>query len=369
MTLLSLDTVVPRLLERKALRAADIMAGPFRVEDRSRRNRNFKVVPAKAPGLLVKQATDEHSRATVKVEGKLLAAARRDPAFKQARWFFPQHVADDAKDGLLVTRLVHPATSLRKYHLNAGDPRFHVDAAETAAHVLAGWHLAGAKALREGRLKFLPRDPPGCWGILETFARTPTQEVSPTWEQFGRALHERVTFRDRVEPLRKRWSEFDGVVHGDARWENFLLTSGAAPTRDLNVRLIDWELASRGDEAWDLAVFLVEYLRFWQAQGAWGTARTLAEAEQGNRFPLRKVHPASRAFWRAYVTRRRWGRDREKAARSRVGEYLPFALLWMGAETLLGQPTLPPAALVAIDLAQQAADDPKRCMAAWWGLR
>ena len=81
----------------------------LRLEDRSRRNRNFKVVRADGTGLLVKQGADEHARGTVRVEARLLAAIRRNPSLARVRWLAPEHVASD--EGLLVTRLVHPATS------------------------------------------------------------------------------------------------------------------------------------------------------------------------------------------------------------------------------------------------------------------
>ena len=53
------------------------------------------------------------------------------------------------------------------------------------------------------------------------------------------------------------------LVHGDLRWENCLTLPAPDAKRRTRLLLIDWELAGRGDPAFDVATVITSYLQVW----------------------------------------------------------------------------------------------------------
>jgi aminoglycoside phosphotransferase (APT) family kinase protein len=91
-----------------------------------------------------------------------------------------------------------------------------------------------------------------------------------------------------------------GVVHGDLRWENCLALPAPGARRRTRVLLVDWELAGRGDPAFDVGSVLAEYLRVWV-----GSVPIVEPVDPGRlvtraRHPLASMRPAIHAFWSAY---------------------------------------------------------------------
>ena len=91
-----------------------------------------------------------------------------------------------------------------------------------------------------------------------------------------------------------------GVVHADLRWENCLALPAPGARRRTRVLLVDWELAGRGDPAFDVGSVLAEYLRVWV-----GSVPIVEPVDPGRlvaraRHPLASMRPAIHAFWSAY---------------------------------------------------------------------
>lgn len=94
---------------------------------------------------------------------------------------------------------------------------------------------------------------------------------------------------------------YRGVVHADLRWENCLALPAPGARRLTRVLLVDWELAGRGDPAFDIGSVLAEYLRVWV-----GSVPIVEPVDPGRliaraRHPLASMRPAIQAFWSAYV--------------------------------------------------------------------
>lgn len=368
--LVSLDNVVPYLLQAQLLSSADAVDRDLEVEDRTRRNRNFKVVRAEGPGLLVKQSgnpNDEGMRATLEAEAELLRAVALDPSLRPARWFAPAFVHHLRRDAVLVTELVHPATSMTKDHLNGGDVHFPEDAAVTAGRILATFHETLGAAARAGHLPFVPRTVPYAWTSRDAFRR-PAREVGAASATFGKLLDEHAGFYDRLPALRERWAASDGVVHGDVRWDNFLLTAGPAPADNLNLRLIDWELVTRGDPAWDVSAFLAEYVRFWFSTTMMHRTTDLDDVRRRAPVPLERCHASARAFVAAYARRRRLAEKGRRELLARIHDYFPFNLVVIGFENLQRQTHVPGVSRAALTMAARAAEEPAAALAEWLGL-
>jgi hypothetical protein len=87
--------------------------------------------------------------------------------------------------------------------------------------------------------------------------------------------------RRALEELRNNW-QANTLIHGDARPENFVFS------RPFEVRLVDWELASVGDAAWDCANVMQYYWTQWVLTG-WPAPQTWSA-----------LTCALQSFWAAY---------------------------------------------------------------------
>jgi hypothetical protein len=236
--------------------------------DRSRSHRVTLALVTGAPGVVVKQVDPLAAAAgrelwreavvhELAVDRSPLAAAL--PALRH--W--------DPERGLLVLDLVRPGETLSARALRLGAPEPLLASALGA--MLAGIHRSTAGRVATAALG---SDPP--WA-LTVFER---DRVEWVWEDPGMravlaAVPQAGAVAAALRTAAEHWHE-RCLVHGDIRAENCLVdeTGTGAPT----LKLVDWELACKGDPAWDVACGLAE----------------LAS-------PLGGTHVARRALWEAYL--------------------------------------------------------------------
>lgn len=368
---LTLETIVPYLLENQLVSARDVVEGNFTIQDRSRRNRNFAArTGEEGRGLLVKQAGsfhDAHAVATVRIEAALTRSLAEEAAFEDVRDAAPEFVHYDRERHVLVTALIEPATSMTKFHQNLGKPVFPADSADAAASVLARFHDAASDAARAGLMPFLGHDIPFAWKIGEWCSGPRTRDAAINEREYA-TLVRGMRFWKRVPAMQARWLKQDGVVHGDPRWDNLLLTAGEGAHGGLNVRLIDWEFAGRGDPTWDATFYLAEHLRFWLWSARGKPGRGLEDVEKRATFKLPRAHAGARRFWRSYARARRWSPAARARAFARLREFLPFHLALFGYEGVHGSRDLPAPCRAAAEMAVLADEDPDRCLERWLGI-
>jgi aminoglycoside phosphotransferase (APT) family kinase protein len=366
--IVTLETLLRYLLDNQVLTTADLVDDPaLWVEDRSRRNRNFKVLRGGEPRFMVKQAgsLDPEVTATLRAEADLLEAVAHDSHFKPIRWFSPRLVHYDAPNHVLVTELVHPATSLNKYHLNQGSIAFPLPMAQTAGRILANFHATCTRAVRGGYVDFLKPNVPFAFRLQQVAKMS--DEMGEASRQFFVELRQTALYGN-LPAIQEMVAASHDVVHGDVRWDNILLTHGSAPADNMNARLIDWELVAIGDAAWDVTTYLAEYVRFWLSTVGMlvKDPGDLAAAEGA--FRLEESHRSANAFLAAYQ-RRRGLRGRQRASLlNRVALYLPYAVMMVAFEATQRQSQMPYHSRVGLRMAQEAYADPFGCLAEWFGL-
>src|SRR5581483_515961 len=332
---LALEGVPSYLLRRGLVPRSTLVHGPLRVEGRSRRNRNYKVLLPRG-GLLVKQAGDPQDpvwRRALRAEADVVRVLASHP--RTRRWT-PGFVHHDAGRAILVTRLLRPATTLSKYHLNLGDVRFPADAARTAARALAAAHAVGARALASGRLAAPPRNLPAAWKLAGIPGLPPPKPGGAADAEYFRLLRREAPFY-----------------------------AGVRAEGELNLRLVDWEMWGQGDPAWDVACHLAEHVRFWYGAGLLHNAETLEQMRERVPFPVSRAHEACRAFLHAYAREAATPRG---ALLARALEYAPFCLALVGFESLQRRDQMPAGARVAVALANAAAEYPKAYAREWLGV-
>jgi len=119
------------------------------------------------------------------------------------------------------------------------------------------------------------------------------RRISSANLQMTRMIQESRSLCRAFADLAASWTT-SALIHNDLRWENCLLSRGR------KLKLVDWELAGRGDPAWDVGTIFSNFLARWLFSMTFdrgaspGLRRTAHE-------PLAPMHAAMRRFWRAYT--------------------------------------------------------------------
>jgi aminoglycoside phosphotransferase (APT) family kinase protein len=351
--------VVPYLVRRGLLEAS--ASAQASIEDCSRRNRTFKVRMGRRGGWLLKQAnrpSDLAWRSVVVKEGRLVAALRAE---KRLRPFLVPVRLIDARRGVVVSALLDPCTSMTKYHLSGGKVRFGAEGGAILGTLLAAVHATPAPPS-------VPRREPLAWDPLARIERM-GPDASASLLELADMLRTRPGLGDALERARAHGGAHDTLLHGDARWDNVLPVAGTPRQTPLNARVIDWEMATRGDPAWDLACALSEYVRFWFHPLRGVRVRSLAHAKALAPFTFREFHRSARALWRSYAVGTAQRRHEGAELLDRTMEHLPLALVALAWEDAATQHELPGTALAALQMAVGVHERLAACSEALFGLR
>lgn len=371
---LDIDSLMPYLLDRGVIGAREVIAGDTVIYEGTSRNRNFKVIVGDG-GLLVKQPqdhADEGLSKSVKLEGRLLSSLPLHVEWQKFVDYAPTVVQYDEASNILATRLIHPATSMSKLFLNGGQTSFHREGEESAARLMARFHAASGLALERGKLEWVGTDLPiGLKHVRTIEWRAQSEPVAQAFLDATKGS----TIDPKTSPFANQeamWNEhLTGVVHGDPRWENFLLREGKRSNGDLHLTLVDWELISKGDPAYDVAGFLTEHLRFLLLFAAHKDIARVEDFEGAVPFAPEAMKGPCREFWTAYCKARRFRGATLEKFRSRVKQYVaPYASLIAWETSLAGgtATALSATAHKAVEFAIMIAEDPDKYTGEWFGL-
>jgi hypothetical protein len=238
--LLTADTVAGYLRDR-GLRTVE-RGAPVHARDLSRRNHNLAVEIDGRPVWLVKQIQHDTPEvvASLAREAQCYRAAEGDGPLADLRPLMPECAHFDSLHSILVIGFLD-GVNAADAHSRVGP--FEPRVAEELGRVLARLHRATLIAS-------LPGDLPWVLRPLDSGWRTSARAC------FLAFFHAQSAVARALEELRSSWQR-NTLIHGDARPENFVLC------RPFAARLVDWELADRGDAAWDCANVMQYYWSQW----------------------------------------------------------------------------------------------------------
>lgn len=293
--MLDLADVASYLIARKLLNARAVVHGGLRVRDESRLNRVFVVTADGQRSLVLKHAGGD-GQARVSREAAVLERLwSLDDRSSLAR-FLPPVVRYDNAEGVLVLEATHDARDLASHHAGG---RFSCVLAREMGRALARLHAIPPSAVSD-----LQSPPDLTWSLrvhepdLDSLLTSSGAAIELT-----RMIQASDELQTTLDELVASWTE-DAVIHGDVRWDNCLAYRSNGSNRWTRAQLIDWELCGAGDPAWDIGSFLAEYMC------AWLRSIPIADPLEPGRLlvhavrPLRRMRPAMRAFWDAYVRQR-----------------------------------------------------------------
>lgn len=319
---LDVDSAVFYFLKRGLIETEAIVAGDLRFRSALRRNRNLRVESRRGACYLFKEPDPaEHGGdRTLATEAGFYSLSWREPAAAPVAAFLPRLYHHDADGPRLVLELFADARNLEQElaaHSSDGLP---LDPWRSLGKALGTVHAVfrGDDLAEHPFVAGLHADAP--W--ILTIHRPHPDLISRLHSAHLRTLRILQTeepLAARLHALLPRW-RVETLIHGDVKSDNFLVLP--EDKDGPGVRLVDWELAQRGDPAWDVAAALQEVLVFWIRHMPQDVELEAGERVSRARYPLAVLQPAVRAFWHSY--RQSAGLD-PAAAGELLGRAVPFS--------------------------------------------
>jgi len=318
------NDLVHYLLERGLLTPEAVVAGRLTVVPTVRRNNNFSIVCTGGPSYFVKslQPSAAQGMETLRQEASLYSVARAEEALGPLRDVIPAFHLYDPQRSLLVVEHIPNAKTISEVHMQLGEAAEWI--AEMLGRALAAIHRAAAEAL--------PRIDPNAFRRITPWALS-LHQITPSFGQPGMQLQTLLLtypeYGQALDAMRASWRP-NTVVHGDMKFDNCLLTDIDG---DRRLRIVDWELADLGEDLWDVAGILQNYL-YWsavstQTTGAWSVA-----------MPFEKLQPAMAAFWNAWAAARGVPEGDLMTQLERATSFAAARLLQSVMEMLVVTPTM-----------------------------
>lgn len=350
--LLSARTVVPYLLQQGALAAEAVVEGDVMVVEVPRRNRNYKVVRLQGHGLFVKQIAswDAVSIATLQREAACYRLAASSAELQQLAALLPRFGFYDPQRHVLVIELLTEGEDLAAYHRRRG--QFPEAVAARLGEALGGYHRHGRLPARADGF---PRAVP--WVLSFPEQAEVAGALSPANRQLLDVLQRHAGFHAALGELRAQWRPIC-LIHGDMKWDNCLVVPRSADADEVEIKVVDWELADLGDPCWDVGAIFQAYLAFWifsMPMRQLPPARLLALAEH----PLERMQPAIGAFWQAYRRARELDAGAADATLQLSMRYAAARMIQTAYEAMFQQPQLTPAMYLLLQMSLNVLTRPR----------
>jgi hypothetical protein len=369
------ETVAHYLLGRGLLSFDSVVDGDLLVVEATSRNRNFKVIRAENPGYFVKQVKtfDAQAVETMRYETACYWLSHHDPDFEPLRALMPKFYDSDPARHALVIELLPEGGSLSDYHRQLGS--FPVEVGVQLGRILGTYQREMGRRLRDDGAKsnsFARRVP---WILsLHQLNQNIFGQLSAANTQVLNIVQSYPDFPATLDRLRERW-RFDSLIHGDIKWDNLHVTvdSDGEENKEgangkMNLRLIDWELADFGDACWDAGAVFQSYLSFWVFSMP-AVAGVPAEQLVGSaQFPVERMQPAIRAFWKTYVETRGLNHEEARDALERSVSYGAARMIQTAYEYMFHAPQITTSALYLLQLSLNILKSPREATASLLAL-
>ncbi|HWB86862.1 MAG TPA: aminoglycoside phosphotransferase family protein [Bryobacteraceae bacterium] len=352
------------LLGRELLGRAAIVDGDLRIVEASRRNRNFKVMGEPDRSYLLKQGLDADARATVAYEAAVYRFLEDFPDAGDFRCHVPRYVDYDAQEGILILELLNDSQDFREYHTRQG--HFSITLAAALGSCLSKLHRSAAAALPRVRESGLARPKPWVLSLhqpgLDVFRRTSNANL-----HLIRTVQQTAEISRVLAELRESW-RVDSLIHNDIKWDNCLVRAPSTLRHKFEFKLIDWEFATVGDSAWDAGSVFSSYLSFWLSSVPVSGGEPPDRFLELARYPLERMQPAIRAYWRNYVLGMGFGEAEAQERLFRAVRYAAARLVQTAFEQLQYSTNLTGNAICLLQLSANIMQRPREAIAHLLGI-
>lgn len=297
---LTSKNIVYYLLERGLITFQSVVDGGFMVVEASRRNRNFKVIRKHNPSYFVKQVKSWEPQAITSLqrEANCYWLAQSDPDFAPLAFLLSQYYFFDQSRYILIIEMLPEAESLHEHHARLG--KFPVKIANQLGKILGGYHQQAGKKLQNNQQSAIfPKMAPWILSAHQQNSQLFNLQ-SAGGSQILSIIQDYPELHQELDKIRNRW-QFNSLIHGDMKWDNFIVYPEEGKEDKLNLKLVDWELADIGDSDWDVGGILQSYISFWIMSIQIAQETPPAQFVDLAHYPLEDMQPAIQAFWNSYT--------------------------------------------------------------------
>jgi hypothetical protein len=294
--------VVHELIRRGLLRKSEILDGGVTVADSTSRHRNALVMRHAGPGYFVKEAvpTQPMSVQTLMREAATYALVHQsDGALAPLAALMPQLRVWDPAQRLLILELLPGAENLGAHARRTNT--FSEPLAERFGRALATYHQHAAGTMTQATHGHIfPCTIP--WALtISQQTQSSVANLSAANAQMLSLIQRYPNFPRRLETLQAGWRR-DTLIHGDMKFENCVLAYAKGADADPEIKVVDWEIADLGDPRWDVGSMLQSWLSYWIfSMPADGVVNDPEQLVARAHYPLERMRPAIRAFWKSYA--------------------------------------------------------------------
>lgn len=363
---LTVDTVVPYLIEHGLVSVDAIVEGDLEIVDAGRRNQNLKVIRRRGPSYLIKQPGEGErgTQMTLRVEAAFYRHCHLDPGIDDMRSLLPRLHHADADRGTLTIELIDGRPLWGNY-AQVPSAEFLARFAAPLGHAIGTMHrafrepAARATEWRSG----LYAGPPWFFGM-----QRPTPDIFAALSSANihvlRVVQRSAQIASALDELAAEWSP-DTLIHNDLKGDNVLVSEESQQPR---VRVVDWEMLQFGDAAWDVGCMFRDFLGYWLLSVPLTSDLTTEQMLERCTWPLSLLHPAARAFWQAYRTSAQLDADASGAFLLRAMRYAATRLAQGAYELSLTHQQASNLALAMLQLAANILTDPREASLHLFGI-
>lgn len=361
--------VLDELIRRGLLPKSAIMDGDVIIADSTSRHRNALVIRRGGPGYFVKEAipTQAMSLQTLMREAATYACVQQaNGALAPLAALMPRFHLFDPVQHLLVLELLPDAENLGAHARRT--QQFPETLAAEFGRALATYHRRAAGTLSmatHGRI--FPGMIP--WALtLSRQAESSIANLSAANAQMLSLIQRYPNFPKRLDALQAAWRR-DTLIHGDLKFENCVVSYPNGVSGAAQIKVVDWEIADIGDARWDVGSMLQAWLSYWifsmPADGAATDPSQLAARAQ---FPLERMQPAIRAFWRAYTEGMGIAGDAARDLLDTCAAFGAARMVQTVFESMYQMPQLTPHAIFMLQVSLNVLEDSRGAVSELLGL-
>lgn len=362
-SVLSDEGVVDYLVRRKLVTAADAINGTLTVRNVSRRNHVFAITRESGDSYLLKQGIGQDRISTIRNEAWAYETLARESG--EFAGYVPRCRGYDPAKHILAVQFVKDGENLWNYCTK--HHRFPASIGAELGRVLGVLHRTTKGRSRPAPRASNPRSIP--WVFSETRPAARVLWTSSAGRiQLIKLLQRFRQFRRHFDRLCREWKT-ESFTHFDLRWDNCIVVSGAEGLNgQIGLKIVDWEMARRGDPRWDVGAVFSGFLSFWVSSipvtGDCPPDRYLDAAEM----PLERLQPAIRAFWASYKREMGISEGASGEWLLRAVEYAACQLVQTAAEHAQETPGLTGGALCLLQLCLNILRHPRKATAELLGI-
>jgi 5-methylthioribose kinase len=360
------SSIVHYLLERGFLTFESVVDGDVVVAEATSRHRNFVVIRKHKFSYFVKQIQDWQPEAATTLQREALCyqLAQRELTLAPLAPLMPKYHAFDSRRGILILELLPEAENLSVYHRRLG--KFPTEVAAKLGHALGTYHRAIGTSLQDSpHYSAFPKQVPWIFSFHQGVS--PFNSLSGANSQLLAILQQYPELPQALDDLRSQW-QTDTLIHGDMKWDNCIVYPQGDGNGELNLKVVDWEIADLGDACWDVGAIFQTYISFWVlSMPMTGEAQPGQLVEQAP-YPLEAMQPAMQTFWKTYVETRQVRDEDVAQLLERCVNYSAARMLQTVYEHMLFSPQITANAVCLLQVSLNILQNPQEAIAVLLGI-